>query len=335
MGANWSHSCLYDIRKNHSNLEEGDFGSMIRFGLLICVLCHLACADQTGVVQNTSRDSDTWMESILETRREKDEEFKTSPMSPMAGVKRLTVDGGKKTFVVLEKREASLSFKNIQSGLLSLTAQDGKWSWEALGPPVTCESGEKPLNSGSQLADHAVFKAGDFTLAAYPSPERLILLVFDSKRPALRNFSHLHYFDPDASFAVEARMEKYPEMTKVVMLTSRNLEKTFYRYAKLSFQIKNASLALTAFKSSLEGPHSHILFIPFKDGTSGGETYGGGRFLEIPEPETGIFTLDFNHCFNPLCNYSPAYNCPLPPMENILDVPIRAGEKTYPHGTDH
>ncbi len=43
------------------------------------------------------------------------------------------------------------------------------------------------------------------------------------------------------------------------------------------------------------------------------------------------FVLDFNRCYNPLCNYSPAYNCPLPPLENFLDVAIPAGEKAYPH----
>ena len=42
------------------------------------------------------------------------------------------------------------------------------------------------------------------------------------------------------------------------------------------------------------------------------------------------FVFDFNRAFSPLCNYSPAYNCAIPPPENHLGVAILAGEKTYP-----
>ena len=65
--------------------------------------------------------------------------------------------------------------------------------------------------------------------------------------------------------------------------------------------------------------------------SNGKDSYEVGRFLDVPEPAGEEFVLDFNRCYNPLCNYSPAYNCPLPPLENILDIAISAGEKTYPH----
>ena len=116
------------------------------------------------------------------------------------------------------------------------------------------------------------------------------------------------------------------------MITNRNLEKTFTRYAEIRFELQNTPLVLTAFKSNMgKNEISPILFIPFKDGTTGNETYPAGRFLEIPEPRGVQFVLEFNQCFNPLCNYSLAYNCPVPPPENHLSVPIPAGEKTYPH----
>ena len=78
--------------------------------------------------------------------------------------------------------------------------------------------------------------------------------------------------------------------------------------------------------SALEG-----LFIAFRDATTSRETYGAGRYLQIDEPQTEEFVLDFNRAFNPLCNYSDAYNCTLPLRENHLKVAINAGEKTYPH----
>ncbi|HNR37719.1 MAG TPA: DUF1684 domain-containing protein, partial [Acidobacteriota bacterium] len=64
---------------------------------------------------------------------------------------------------------------------------------------------------------------------------------------------------------------------------------------------------------------------------TGAETYPAGRFLDLDEPAGETVVLDFNRAYNPLCNYSPAYNCPIPPAENRLPVAIRAGELTYPH----
>ncbi len=161
----------------------------------------------------------------------------------------------------------------------------------------------------------------------------LVLLVFDRERPELKKFSGLFYYAPAREFAAAAEIERLHGLraVKVTMLTSRNLEKTFFRYAEIHFKLKGKPLTLTAFKYNLEGPGSEILFIPFMDKTSGLETYGGGRFLEIEEPVGDTFILDFNRCFDPLCNYAPIYNCPLPPRENFLDIEIAAGEKTYPH----
>ncbi|MGB5294317.1 MAG: DUF1684 domain-containing protein, partial [Thermoanaerobaculia bacterium] len=65
--------------------------------------------------------------------------------------------------------------------------------------------------------------------------------------------------------------------------------------------------------------------------TTGRETYGAGRYLQIDDPASESLVLDFNRAFNPLCNYSDAYNCTLPLRENHLKVAINAGEKTYPH----
>ena len=300
-------------------------------GLLILVFCNLSCSDQVKTREKKSQGLESWRQSIIKSRQEKDETFKNSPTSPMAGVKRLEVKPGQVTFEIKNMRDVFLSSEKVQGAQFSLMNHEGKWTWNSIHAAVACRGDEKPLKPGSQLPDYAAFHMGDFTLAAYPSTQGLILLVFDSERPELKNFSHLRYFQPDPSFAPEARLEIYPRFTRVTMLTSRNLEKTFYRYARVLFEIKGHPLALTAFKISLGGPGSDILFIPFKDSTNSKETYGGGRFLEIPDPKAETFVLDFNRCFNPLCNYSPAYNCPLPPMENILDVPVRVGEQTYPH----
>ena len=69
----------------------------------------------------------------------------------------------------------------------------------------------------------------------------------------------------------------------------------------------------------------------FRDATTGTETYDVGRYLFIPfAGAEAAYVLDFNEATNPLCNYSPHYNCPIPLRENVLPVPIRAGEMKYP-----
>ncbi len=272
-----------------------------------------------------------WKESIIKARQDKDAEFKDSPTSPMAGKQRLTVKAGQTTFVAANRGEIALSDQKVPKARFSLEGAKGTWRWERIDAGATCRAGDKDLKPGSALQDYVTFRLGKLTLAAYPAGENLILLVFDPERPQIKHFSHLFYFRPDPGYAVPAKLEKFQEITKMTMLTSQNLEKTFYRFARIHFRIKGKALSLTAFKFSLQGPGSDILFIPFRDTTSGKETYAVGRFLEIPEPQTADFILDFNLCFNPLCNYSPAYNCPFPPLENFLDAAIRAGEKTYPH----
>ena len=77
------------------------------------------------------------------------------------------------------------------------------------------------------------------------------------------------------------------------------------------------------------------LFIPFRDATSGGETYAAGRYLVDGaksadlggDPAQGTMIVDFNFAFQPSCAFDPRWACPLAPPENRLDLPIRAGER--------
>ena len=74
--------------------------------------------------------------------------------------------------------------------------------------------------------------------------------------------------------------------------------------------------------------YKDYLFIPFRDGTSRMETYGGGRYLDLRIPKGKTILVDFNLAYNPYCAYSHRYSCPIPPEINTLNVRILAGEKT-------
>ena len=69
------------------------------------------------------------------------------------------------------------------------------------------------------------------------------------------------------------------------------------------------------------------LFVPFLDATSGTETYGAGRYLDLEPDDDGSYVLDFNLAYHPSCVYDPRFSCPLTPAENRLPVRIEAGER--------
>jgi uncharacterized protein (DUF1684 family) len=71
------------------------------------------------------------------------------------------------------------------------------------------------------------------------------------------------------------------------------------------------------------------LFLPFTDLTSGVESYGGGRYIDMEVQKGNTWTIDFNKGYNPYCAYNEKYSCPIPPAENDLKVEVKAGVKKY------
>jgi len=136
----------------------------------------------------------------------------------------------------------------------------------------------------------------------------------------------LAYFPIDESYAVPATLEPAAERTRIQVPTSIGKLRAIERIGTLKFSLKGQQLKLTAFLD-LESSESNRLFVPFTDLTSGAETYPAGRYMELDPTPTGIYLVDFNIAYHPYCYYSPEYDCPYPPKENRLEVPIRAGER--------
>jgi uncharacterized protein (DUF1684 family) len=135
----------------------------------------------------------------------------------------------------------------------------------------------------------------------------------------------LAYFPIDENYAVPASLEPSPDRTRIQVPTSTGKIRDIERIGTLKFSLKGQPLRLTAFHE-VDQPQVR-LFVPFTDLTSGTETYQAGRYMELDPTPTGIYVVDFNIAYNPYCYYSPEYDCPFPPKENRLEVPIRAGEK--------
>jgi uncharacterized protein (DUF1684 family) len=95
------------------------------------------------------------------------------------------------------------------------------------------------------------------------------------------------------------------------------------RAGTVRFLVDGSEAALIAFQQG------DALFIPFRDATSGSDTYGAGRYVEAEGLGAGRYLLDFNRAYNPYCAYNDDWRCPLPPTDNWLTVAIRAGEKSF------
>ncbi len=108
------------------------------------------------------------------------------------------------------------------------------------------------------------------------------------------------------------------------MQTTKGEEQVYRRFGMVRFRVDAQPTQVTLFASD----GSHELFLPFRDATSGKETYGAGRYLDLQARDDEV-VIDFNYAYNPYCAYNPDWNCPLPPAENWLKVPIRAGEKAF------
>jgi uncharacterized protein len=141
-------------------------------------------------------------------------------------------------------------------------------------------------------------------------------------------FKGLNYYSTEKSYKVSARLERFDKPEPVQITTSTGFRQSYVRYGMIRFTIKGTQLRLTVYKSA-EDPFAMSLFIPFSDETSGSETYGEGRYLDLEEGGGDEYELDFNLAYNPYCAYNDQYTCPIPPGENKLPVKILAGEKKY------
>ena len=144
-------------------------------------------------------------------------------------------------------------------------------------------------------------------------------------------FTGLRYFDVAPSYRVSARLHPLARPEQITLGSTKGDPRQQIHFADLRFTIDGQTCQLAAFKDATE--ESSAVFVPFRDATSGHESYGAGRYLEFEDTADPSVphdvVLDFNLAYNPWCAYNSAYSCTLPPVQNRLAVAIRAGEMTY------
>lgn len=154
------------------------------------------------------------------------------------------------------------------------------------------------------------------------------LMVFNDDNPHAAAFGGLEYFTYDPSFVATAKFAPAAQWEKKVFQTSRGWYKAFFHIGDAVFTLKDRQITLPMYAGSDKLPEIDSLAAFIMDDTTGKETYGVGRYIDValtPGIIPNEITLDFNYLYNPNCARSPHYNCPIAVDE--LKAPIRAGER--------
>ena len=153
----------------------------------------------------------------------------------------------------------------------------------------------------------------------------------DSPIQNRESFQRLAYFPPDPAYRIVADVELIRDTARLKVGRTDGTAEYMQRFGFAVFQLSGKAHKLLLLKSAEDDG----LFLPFNDKTNGFDTYGGGRYLDehnkALEYDKGknTVTIDFNFAYNPFCTYNPDYSCPIPPTQNFLDIPVRAGEKDF------
>ena len=151
------------------------------------------------------------------------------------------------------------------------------------------------------------------------------------KKKDLKEFKGLDFFPIDSSFIVVAQLKKIANAPTFEMATTTDRKPLYKEFGILNFNLKGKKCQLTIYQSQdnlTDEKFKDYLFIPFTDDTSGAESYGGGRYMDVmttDENTDGTIVLNFNNTYNPYCAYNEKYSCPLTPRKNHLDVEVKAG----------
>ncbi|MBZ0263792.1 DUF1684 domain-containing protein [bacterium] len=270
---------------------------------------------------------------VIAERAEHNQQIKDAEIGPFTAISQLSLHDEEPLYITHNNHTLELSKTPIGSGDIPLM----QVTWNMAQGKITAFSnnsnvfkkGTQPI--GKEPVSYAMgdtLYAGKFLIQIYYGKSSARLMVFNPILTKRQEFDGLKYYPYSDDYVVTADIFRIANPEIVTMATSLGLEKRYVRAAELRFTVKDTLCSLNMFVPVVDG--INYGFIPFTDLTTGDETYGGGRYLDIePLPNGETVTLDLNKVYNPYCAYTTYYNCPVPPTENSLPVAIRAGEKSY------
>lgn len=145
-------------------------------------------------------------------------------------------------------------------------------------------------------------------------------------------FKTLDFYPITEKFFVIAKFVRTENEKPFEMKTSTDRKPMYVKYGEVSFSIDGKSFKLNIYKNielSKKEEYKDYLFLPFSDLTCGNESYIGGKYIDMKIPKGDTIAIDFNTSYNPYCAYSHKYSCPKVPLENDLNIEIKAGVKKF------
>ncbi len=282
-----------------------------------------------------------YVSELLTLRRVRDEEFGSRKWSPLAVVAiaalnrpRTTIGSGSSVDLRLDADDVAAVHAEIlreqdASGRLvfRMRAVAGKL-WTDVNPQESIQ--DFALESGVRVRVGRFIIYWDNLGTFGP-----VIRALDFASPPYTHFSGLSYFPPDPKYRIQGTVIAHPKAKKVKAADTHGWTRPAWRYGEAVFMIRETEYRLVLLLFNPKPGPDEKFFIAFTDTTRGKETYPAARYLEVGFVPSGPIVLDFNLATNPLCAYNRGFACPLPPRENRLPIPIRAGEKLYPFAPEH
>lgn len=162
------------------------------------------------------------------------------------------------------------------------------------------------------------------TLNARAQKDESFRTLEDSPIKDKENFKGLKYYSYSSNWKLTFDVQKTTDVKEIdVKMTDGSSEKMIF-FAVIQTELQGLQIKLDLFLHT-----NGNFFLAFKDLTAPAETYGGGRYIDIPADQLNgnKITIDFNQAYFPYCAYNETYACPIPPKRNFIPFRIPAGEK--------
>lgn len=218
---------------------------------------------------------------------------------------------------------ATFSYSNCAEPIVGTFRVTGR---EVLFTPHGSAAAER-LTADDEGAP-SVIRSGSVSFTLVRRNGALALRVRDRESPTRTAFAGIELYPYDPAFTVEAVVTAAGAGETVAITNVMGFVEQQPVAGRLSFELLGQRRELVATAGS-----NGRLFVVFGDRTNGSQTYGGGRFMDVPAPASGRTVLDFNRAYNPPCSFTAFATCPLPPGQNRLDCEIPAGERAPSSGT--
>lgn len=145
---------------------------------------------------------------------------------------------------------------------------------------------------------------------------------------ARKAFPGLKWWPVDARWLVRGvKLARHPQRMPGKLPATGDDAVALDEVGAFTFELAGAQVRLIAYQPAPGETDEDYVLIPFRDETSGRETYGAGRYLDLELTTVGVYDLDFNRAYHPYCAFDDAWACVLPPPENRLPMRVEAGER--------